>query len=255
MKKRGRKFKANGSGQLLIVAALAIAILISSTTIYVYELSTETNSPDASSISDFILASKQATRNAVISSLANVSNRREKTVLTTNLNNLSQVLGSMNQFGICQLAFTPLNDSSYDEGTWLSWNASGVGVSSAYVNFTLTVYGATAKVTADYAVNITTAIVVNGSYTTLGGGEKLVNLTCKIYNEGEPALAKNLTVFYENLGNWTPADVSSNLSVTECGEGTYSISFTPETSSDPVQVSVQVYDLREIFVQANTTCY
>jgi hypothetical protein len=255
MKKWGKKSKANSSGQLLIVAALAIALLISSTTIYVYEISEETNSPDTPSISDFTLASKQSTRNAVISSLANVSNGGEKTVLTTNLNSLSQALRNTNQFGICQLAFTPQNDSSYDEGVWLSWNTSDVGVSSAYVNFTLNVYGVTAKVTANYPINITTAIAVNGSYTTLEDGEKLVNLTCKMYNEGEPALAKNMTLFYENLGNWTIVDASNNLSIVEYGNGTYSIAFTVETSSDSVSVSVRVHDLRDIFVQANTTCY
>jgi hypothetical protein len=255
MKKCGRKLKANSSGQLLIVAALAIAILISTTTIYVYELSEETSSPDTPSISDFILALKQSTRNAVISSLANVSSLGEKTVLTTNLNSLSHVLRNMSQFGICQLAFTPLNDSSYDEGVWLSWNTSDAGVSSAYVNFALNVYGVASKVTADYPINITTAIAVNGSYTTLESGEKLVNLTCKVYNEGEPALAKNMTLFYDNVGNRTLIDASNNLSISEYGNGTYSIFFTVETPSDSVQVSVQVYDLRDIFVQANTTCY
>jgi hypothetical protein len=255
MKKCRKKLKANSSGQLLIIAALAIAILISSTIIYVYEISEETNSLPAPSISDFILASKQSTRNAMISSLANISNGGEKTVLTINLNGLSQVLRSMNQFGICQLAFTPLNDSSYDDGVWLSWNTSDVGVSSAYVNFTLNVYGVATKVTTNYPINITTTMAINGSYTTLGGGEKLVNLTCKMYNEGEPALAKNMTLFYDNVGNWTLVDASNNLSITEHGNGTYSVSFTVETLSDSVQVSVGVYDLRDIFVQANTTCY
>jgi len=255
MKKYGREFKANSSGQLLIVAALAIAILISSTTIYVYELSREANSANAQSISNFILALKQSTRNTMISSLANVSNGGEKTVLTTNLNELSQVLRSLNHFGICQLAFTPLNDSDYDAGIWLSWNTSDVGVSSAYADFTLNVYGATAKVTVNYAINITTAIAVNGSYVTLESGEKLVNLTCKMYDEGEPALTENITLFYENLGNWTLVGASNSLSIVDYGNGTYLISFTVEVPSDVVQVSVHAHDLRGISVQANTTCY
>ena len=90
MRRCGKKFKANNSGQLLIVAALAIAILISSTTIYVYELSRETSRTDASSIGNSILALKQGTKSTLISSLANVSNGGEKTVLTANLNQLSQ---------------------------------------------------------------------------------------------------------------------------------------------------------------------
>ena len=106
-----------------------------------------------------------------------------------------------------------------------------------------------------YAVNITTAVSLNGSYTKLAGMEKLVTLTCKVHNEGEPALAKNITLYYENLGNWTLVDASNNLSIADYGIGTYLISFTAETASEVVQVSAHVHDLRDILVQANTTCY
>jgi hypothetical protein len=255
MKKHQRKLRANNSGQLLIVAALAIAILISSTTIYVYELSKEVNSEDYSSISNFILALKQSTRNAMISSLANVSNGGEKNVLATNLNGLSQVFRSINNLGICQLAYTPLSNSNYDSGTWLSWNKSDVGVSSAYANFTLEVYGMTMNMTLNYAINVTSAITVNGYYTNLVGNEKLVNLTCNVYNEGKPALAKNMAFFYEELGSWLPVDSSDNLYIMDYGNGTYRASFTVETPLNAVQVSAHFYDLRDIFVQANTTCY
>jgi len=213
MKKCRKKFKANTSGQLLIVASLAIAVLISSTMIYVYELCRETNSADASSlISDFVIALKLSMKNTMISSLANA-------------------------------------------GIWLSWEMSDVGVSSAYANFTLTVYGRTAQVTMPYAVNVTTAIAVTGSYVRLVGEEKLVSLTCKVYNDGEPALAKNLNFFYENLGDWTKVDASNNLSVVDYGNGTYCVSFTINAVSDIVNVSTHVYDSRDIFVRANTTCY
>ncbi len=255
MRRCERRFRENCSGQLLVVAALAIALLISSTTIYVYELSREITSPDAPSISNFILALKQSTRNTMLSSLANVSNGGEKTVLTANLNELSQVFRSLNNFGIVHLDFTALNDSTYDSGTWLSWDTSDLGVSSAYANFTLSVYGVTETIAIDYAINITTTLIVNGSYVLLEGETKLVNLTCKIYNEDEPTLAKNITLFYENLGNWTQVDASNNITISDYGDGTYLISFTVTTSSDPVQVSVHTHDLRDIFVKANTTCY
>jgi len=86
LKKLKKNLGGKSSGQLLIVAALSIAVLISSTTIYVYEVSRETNSVKNNSISDFVLAVKQSTRNAMISSLVNVSNGGERTVLTDNLN-------------------------------------------------------------------------------------------------------------------------------------------------------------------------
>jgi hypothetical protein len=255
MRKSGKKLKANSSGQLLIIAALAIAVLISATTIYVYELGEETSSTDTESIGDFVLALKQSVRNAMISSLANASEGGEKAVLAANLDKLSQVIRGIRQFGICQLDYTVLNDSTYDSGVWLSWNASGLGVSSAYANFTLKVNGMGTNLTEGYTLNITTSVTISGYYTELVGSEKMVNLTCRVYNGGENALARNMSLSYENLGSWIPIDSSNNLSILDYGNGTYAISFTVRTSSDRVQVSVGVYDARGIFVRANTTCY
>jgi hypothetical protein len=118
----------------------------------------------------------------------------------------------------------------------------------------LKVQSITENLAIDCYVNITTAIVINGSYTTLEGEEKLVNLTCQVFNEEELALAKNITLFYENLGSWTPVNSSNNLSTVDYGNGTYVLSFIVSTSS-LVQVSTHVYDVRDILVQANTTCY
>jgi len=254
MRKCKRKFRANSSGQLLIVAALAIAIIISSTTIYVYELSKETNSTENRSISDATLALKQSTKNTIISSLANISKGGENAILEANLNALSQVFRNLHQIGMCYLSFTLINDSTYDSGVCLSWNTNSSGVSSAYANFTLKVQSMAANLAIDYAVNITTTIAINGAYTTLEGEEKLVNMTCRVFNEEKPALAENITLFYENLGSWVPVNSSNNLSTVDYGNGTYLLYFTVSTSS-PVQVSMHVYDLRDIFVQANTTCY
>jgi len=255
MKRCKKNFRKNSSGQLLIVAALAIAILISSTTIYVYELSREINNVESYPINDFILALRQNTKNTVVSSLSNASKGGEKTVLTTNLNALVQAFRSLHGLETCHLTFTALNNSNYDSGIWLSWTSNSSGISSAYTNFTLKVYGMETNIAEEHTVNVTTTVTINGFYTKLGGGEKLVNLTCAVYNEGQPALAENITLFYEDLGSWTLADSSNNLLITDYGNGTYFLSFTISTSSDVVQVSAHVYDLRDVFVQANTTCY
>ncbi|MGB9960213.1 MAG: hypothetical protein ACPLKQ_06815 [Candidatus Bathyarchaeales archaeon] len=246
-------FRANCSGQLLIVAALAIAILISSTTIYVYELSGERQNGEDFFISDFVFAVKQGSRNAVISALANASNGGEKTILADNLNSLSQAYIRLNQRGIWRLSYTVRDNANYEGGIWLSWGTNGLGVSSAYANFTLAVYDLTFNVTMHYAVNITTAITVNGYYTT-NGTAKTVSLYCQVFNEGEPALAKRLTVFYENLGVWVPVNASNSLSITDYGNGTYALSFTVNVPSEIVQILVHVEDLRGILVQAGLSC-
>jgi hypothetical protein len=245
--------RRSNSGQLLTVAALAIAVLISSTTMYVYDLSKDTNNTDTLPVGDFVFVLRQSTKNTIISSLANVSNGGATTALTTNLAELSTLLKETQHFGICNLAYTVHNDSSYNLGTRLSWNVPSTGSSSAFANFTLQIYGLTAKVVSEYSINITTSLTVNGSYVTLGNGEKNVSLTCRLYNEGQPSLVKNLTVFYANGGNWTKVETSNNLSVTDYGNGTYHASFTVAVA-EPLQVSVHAVDLRDVFVRADTTC-
>jgi hypothetical protein len=254
MKRQVEEFRADRSGQLLIVAALAIAVLVSSTTIYVYELSRDTNSSDRRPLNDFVLSLKQSTRNVMISSLANVSNGGSSSVLATNLNTFSQLVASLHHLGTICLDFTPLNDSTYDSGTYLSWNTSDIGVSSAYVNFTLRVYGLEEAIDAAFAVNVTTTITISGSYATLLSGDKQVSLTCRVYNEDGPALAKNMTFFYENSANWIQVEASNDLFIIDQGNGTYLVSFTVNIPSDTVPVSVRGYDSRNVFVLANTTC-
>ena len=252
--KKVRSFKTNSSGQLLILAALAVAILIGSTTVYVYELGKQSTGAGEEPMDNFILSAKLNTRNAVIASLANVSNGGEKTVLTSNLDVLSQVFTNLSSFRMCTLSYALLNDSMYDSGLSLSWNSNGKGVSSANSDFTLSLRSMATTIDVNYTVNITSAITIDCNYTRLLGDEKLVNLTCRVYNEGEPSLAKNISLSYQDLGNWTPIDSSSNLSVMDYGNGTYAISFTINTPSNEVQISTHLYDLRGIFVQANTTC-
>lgn len=253
MKKCRRKPNANSSGQLLIIAALAIAILISSTTIYVYELSKEKSSTDTPPVNNVILALKQSTRNTMISSLANVSNGGENETLTRNLSELSSILANQSYFGICNLMFTPLNSSPYQSGTRVSWGSNGVGVSSMYANFSLDFSGIRADVQLEYDVNITTALNVESVYSSLGA-EKRVNVTCRVFNEGEAALAKNITLFYEEAEEWVPVNYSHGLSVTDYGNGTYLMSFAAQIPGDTVRVLVQAHDLRDIFVRADATC-
>ncbi|MEM3617687.1 MAG: hypothetical protein QXK47_01285 [Candidatus Bathyarchaeia archaeon] len=254
MKGLERLVKGKSSGQLLIVAALAIAILISTTTAYVYEVSREKPfAPQGFSVTDFVLAIKQGSRNAVISALANASNGGEKTLLASNLNSLSQAYRNLNAYGLCHLSYTVLNDSRYVDGFWLSWeDTNGLGISSAYANFTLKFYGLAENTMLSYAINITTTMRMKGSYTLNGSG-KIVTLTCQVFNEEKPALAQNITVYYKLDGSWLPANSSNNLVITDYGNGTYGITFAV-SDSDVVQVSVHVYDLRGIFVKANVTC-
>lgn len=241
------------TGQLLIVAAFAIALLISSTTAYVYELSRGTASDSESAATDFMFAVKQTTRNVVIGSLANISNGGERTVLTSNMNRLAETLRNTRQHGICNLTYLELNSFGYDMGTRLSWGTNGSGLSSAYASITVKAYDLSSRVSMDSAINITSSLIVGGKYTILAGGEKNVSLTCTLTNERQPALAEGLTFLYDNGGIWTQANASNNLTLVDLGNGTYVVSFVIIVT-DPVEVSACVIDLRNVFVRANVTC-
>ena len=100
-------------------------------------------------------------------------------------------------------------------------------------------------------VNVTTSLVVKGTYSQVEGLEKHIELTCKIFNEGTPALAQNFTVHYNNGSSWTQAQ---NYSLNDYGNGTYRITFNAYIATSTVQVSVGAHDLRQVYVQTNTTC-
>ena len=236
-------FRTNSSGQLLIVAALIIALMISSTTIYVYELNKGAGYSNSPTFTDFALSLKQSTRNVMIGALANASNGGYRTVLSENLNHFSDLVRRLNQFGVCNLTCSLFEDSVYDLGIWFSWNSSDIDVSGAYADFGLIIDGFASRVSVPYAINATTSLASNCSYV-LEGTEKHVNVTCRLYNKEEPALAKSIVVSYESAGNW----IQISGTTIDYDNGTYLISIT--VPSDAAQVLLNVWDSRDIFVQA-----
>lgn len=246
------------SGQTLIITALVIALLILSIVYGVFEAGRRSEVRSAATLNSPVLAAKLGLRNTVTSSLVNVSNGGEDEVLATNLDKYALFVGNQSYFGKCSVLFTVLDASPYQSGMWVSWGSAGTGVSGAYANFTLVFTETDSDLQLEHAINITTALDVEGTYTNLEETLKQVNVTCRISNEGEPALANNITLYYDYDGDlethdWVAAD---SPSVNDYGNGTYKISFTAETqtSNDSMLVSAQVHDLREVFVMANATC-
>jgi len=246
------------SGQTIIITALAISLLILSVAYGVFEAGRRNEMRSTTTLNMPVLATKLGLRNTVTSALVNVSNGGENTILSANLHEYATIVGNQSHFGKCTVLYTALDASPYQSGMWISWGSDGTGISGAYANFTLVFIRTTADTQMEHATNVTTSLDVEGTYTKLGGTSKQVNVTCRIFNEYQPALANNLTIYYEYDGepsdqNWVAA---SSPTVTDYGNGTYTISFTAETQNidDPMLVSAQVHDLREIFVLANATC-
>ena len=245
MREHKKSLRRNCSGQLLIVAALAIALLISSTTVYVYEVSKEPVTDESKQLSLYLPGLKQSTRKTAISSLANISKGGETAVFETNLAELSDNMLSLD-FGICNLAYTSLNESSYDSGILLSWNKTDTNISGAYANFTLNIYSINSKISTQYSVNITTTLFLT-SIAVNTDTVKHVNLTCNVSNEDKSASAESFVVYCEESGIWTKIEGSAVLQ-TDYGNGTYSLDFTVPLES--TQLLLQMNDLRGIQVQA-----
>ena len=250
--------RRRNSGQTLVISALIISLLIISVVYSVFEAGRGSEMRAASTLNNHVLVTKLGLRNTVTGSLANVSGGGDNEVLATNLDTYVSFVGNQSYFGKCTALFDVLDSSPYQSGIWLSWGSDGTGVSSAYANYTLSFIQTESAIQVEDATNITTRLNVDGTYVQLGGTNKQVNLTCSIFNEGEPALAQNITLYYDHDGNlgtqdWTLVD---SPSITDYGNGTNTIDFVADTQTRgaPVIVTAQVYDMRDIFVLANVTC-
>jgi len=249
MKKRN--LKHDSSGQVIIITALLVASLLLSTAIYVFE--TEKDVPTAGAEVNVLPAYQQSTLSTLISALANVTNGGDSSVLTADLNELNAAITNDSYQAMLQMTYTPLDVAPYQNGLWISWGEDGQGVSSAYVNFVFDSSSSSTSSNWEYDINVTTAANLSGTYQ-LNGNITQVNLTVNMFNEGTPALAQNITFYFENAaGGW----IQVNLPIiTDFGNGTYSVSFTMATdqSSDPLLVSMLCQDQRGIVVGANATC-
>ena len=186
--------------------------------------------------------------------MANVSRGGTNQTLEINLKRWSSFVGGLYQSGKCILNFTLRETAPYSSGIWIFWGTTGVGVSEAYANFTLQLLDRGADVNLKYAINVTTTLSIQGTYKEMQGNSKQVNVTCNLLNEGKPALAENLTLYYKNLDDWLIPGTQNNYTIIDYGNGTYFMSFVADISSSTVEVSVHASDQREISVQANVTC-
>jgi hypothetical protein len=231
-------------------------MLLLSTVIYINEA--QKNAPIYAAEADVdFAASKQAVKHTVVSALANITNSGNVSVLADSLEKLKSVLTANSYNAIFGMQFAALNASSYQEGIWTSWGPSGAGISSAYVGIVLNASGPSATQYSQFAVNVTTNIVVSGDYVKLNGTSKQVNVTFTLSNEDKQALAESFTVYYEYNGSllteeWIQATSPTTV---DYGNGTYLTSFTGDTfeRDNPVLISVHCQDTRGIFVWANAT--
>jgi len=243
------------SGQVLLIAAFIMAFLLLSAELYIFEVGKIMGEVESNSLNDFVLAVELGSRHVVVGSLANVSNGGSNSVLGWNLQNWSSFIDKQYQFGKGFLNFTLEETAPYSSGIWIDWGTDGFGVSSAYANFTYKLLGRESNLNQSYFINITTTLLVESTYQVGVGDEKQVNVTINLLNEGKPALAKQITIYYKDqLNNWLiPHETNNNYTISDYGNGTYLASFVASIPSSNVEVSAHVFDQREVYVQANAT--
>ena len=252
IKLKKRSFVENRSGQVLVVTALLVALLLLSTALYVLDTAKQTPTVQADA-SGNIFDYKQAARSTLISALANVTGGGNPDILSIDLDELKAVLQANSYQSILTLDYSLRDSGSYQDGLWVSWGNLGQGVSSVYVSFSIATSSSSATSSVDYPINITSQVSVSGTYLQVNATQKQANLAVNVLNEGRPALADSFTVSFQNGTGWVAVNSPSIISN---GDGSYVISFMAESDEaiQPLNVSVICIDQRGIIIGANYSC-
>jgi hypothetical protein len=246
-----RSFSRSQSGQVLIVSALLVALLLLSTALYVIEVGKDVPAVDSTGNVDFG-SYKPSIRNALVSALANISSGGGSMILSSDLDTLKTVICEHSYRSQLSIDYSLLDSGNYNQGVWVSWGSDGVGVSSIYATFTFNSSGYSGASTAAYSVNVTSAVHVNGSYQQQNESLWHVTLSIETSNEAGPALAQGFTFRVQNGTSWLVMD---SPVLVDHGDGSYEASFTVDSAlGNPLVASVSCLDTRGIYVMANVTC-
>jgi len=191
--------------------------------------------------------------NVVIGSLANISNGGASDTLVLNLERWASLIGHQYLYGKNVLNYTLRDTAPYLSGIWLNWGVNGYGFSSAYASFFHRLLGHETEVAHSYLMNITTTLLITSTNRRLDENARQVNVTINVLNEAEPAMAKQIMIYYMVSNNWLIPNETNNYTLLNYGNGTYLASFTAAFPTESVEVSAHIIDHRGIYVQANAT--
>ena len=241
------------SGQTLVVSSLVIALIMISTSAYVYELAGDFESTDVYPLNDYMQSVKLGTKNVVVGALANTTQGGQNEILAANLDRWKTAIAKHYAVGKLTLDYSLRETAPYSSGLYIAWGTDGIGVSEAYVNYTLSAKGNRINMENEEHTNVSSRLCVEGFMTQVSPDASQVTVTWRLFNEGQAALAENATLYYWEAGQWLIPDAASDCAVTDYGNGTYRATFVLGSLS-PVDVSVHVLDKRNILVKANVTC-
>jgi hypothetical protein len=237
------------SGQVLVITALVVALLLMSTVVYVSE--TQKNAPIYHSDAEAgYWALKQSALHTVTSALVNVSGGGDASVLGADLARLEDAVEEHLYGSIGMLQAEVVDSAPYEDGVWLLVD-EGVGVSSITVNFAFNSTAPSGNCAFEYLANVTSTIVLTGSSTPMNETCSQVTVTCSVFADNCPEKAQNLTYYYQDdAKNWFPAESA----VADLGNGTYVGTFVAANCTAGVPVLVGCVDFRGVAIWANVTC-
>jgi hypothetical protein len=236
-----RNLRQNNSGQVLIVSALLLALVLLATAFYVIQ--SERTVPTAQTSQNSFTAYQQGAKNSLISALSNITNGGNSSVLASDLERFSSAITSQSFQSMLQIQTNPATTAPYQNGLHISWGTNGYGISSACTDFLFSSTTNSQTQSSQYTLNVTTEISYTGKCWLLEGKFKQVNLTINVYNDARAALAQNFTFLYDFDGllstqDWLPINASSTL-IHNYGNGTYFVSLILNLTNETFQLRFQ----------------
>lgn len=247
-----RSFRSDCRGQVIVVTALLVAVILLTTAMYVIEV--QKNTPIVQSDDGVLIDSYQSSiRSTAVSALANFSGGGDQDVFDSDLAQLRSVILEHSYASQLSMTYSLFGSGGYSDGLRVWWGNQGEGISSAYVTVTCASSSSRGGSQVTYTVNVTDSIQVSGYYLQFNETQKMVNLTVHLHNEVGGALAGNFAITYLNASSWVTPD---SPSISSNGDGSYTITFNADTGQvgESLDVSVVCLDTRGISVGATVTC-
>jgi hypothetical protein len=248
----GRSLRKDNKGQVIVITALLIGLLMFSTVVYVTEVIKQAPTIEARQF-DMFPQYQQNLRHTLISALANITNGGNTQVLTQDIDKLNQIFISHFYESTLQIDCALANTVPYQNGLWISGDLENHVVIGAQANYQLYSLGSTRASNVVGNVNVTSEAYLSGNYVQIDQTTKQATLTLRVLNEGTPALASEFQCYYQNGSQWNSIQTSDS---TDFGNGTYKIVFSvnPSEPSDQLTVSIKVIDQRDINMRVKVTC-
>jgi hypothetical protein len=244
-----RSIRNDNKGQVIVITALLIGLLMFSTFVYVTEVIKQ--APTKTNQNALFPQYQQNLKNTLISALANMTSDNNTQVLNQDIEKLNQIFSSHFYGSLLQINYTFANTAPYQNGLWISSGQENYTVVGAQVSYQLFSVGRSETSSVVGNVTVGSEVYLSGISSQIDQATKQGNLTLEVFNE-ESSSHQPLLL----LSRRCSMVRIENLSSTDFGTGTYKIVFSAQLSqpSDPLTLAIYVLDQRGINMRVQATC-